>query len=75
MLNVEGGPRPASPGVAGCSLCGTSMAPDAPRCPACGMYVTVEPDGNVVASRPVWALVGGFVVVYLLTLLVVFLAR
>jgi hypothetical protein len=43
--------------------------------PACGMYVTVEPDGNVVASRPVWALVGGFVVVYLLTLLVVFLAR
>jgi hypothetical protein len=51
------------------------MAPDASRCPACGMYVTVEPEGNVVASRPVWALVGGFVVVYLLTLLVVFLAR
>ena len=51
------------------------MAPGAARCPSCGMFVAVEPEGNVVASRPVWALVGGFVVVYLLTLLVVFLAR
>jgi hypothetical protein len=51
------------------------MAPGATRCTSCGMFVTVEPEGNALASRPVWALVGGFVVVYLLTLLVVFLAR
>jgi hypothetical protein len=75
VLNVEGDPRPASPTVGGCSLCGTPMASGATRCSSCGMFVTLEPEGSALASRPVWALVGGFVVVYLLTLLVVVLAR
>jgi hypothetical protein len=45
------------------------------RCPSCGLFLTVASRRNPFAERTVWAMLGAFVVVYLLTLLVVVLAR
>lgn len=66
MLNAD---------AAACPLCGTSVGMDAARCPSCGLFLTVAARRNPFAERTVWAMVGAFVVVYLLTLLVVVLAR
>jgi hypothetical protein len=57
-----------------CSLCGTVSAVTLVRCPQCGLY-RGDP-GEPPPSRAVVArLVAGFAAVYLVTLLIVALAR
>lgn len=74
MLNADAGGHP-NPAAAACPLCGTSVATEAARCPSCGLFLTVATRRNPFAERTLWAMVGAFVAVYLLTLLVVVLAR
>ncbi|HZR15554.1 MAG TPA: hypothetical protein VFC33_20135 [Acidimicrobiia bacterium] len=66
MLNAD---------AAACPLCGTSVGVDAARCPSCGLFLTVARRPNPFVEHTLWAMVGGLAVVYLLTLLVVVLAR
>jgi hypothetical protein len=74
VLNADAGGHP-NPAAAGCPLCGTSVGVDAARCPSCGLVLTVATRRGPFGERTVWAMVGAFIVVYLLTLLVVVLAR
>jgi hypothetical protein len=61
--------------VAACPLCGSPTA-GAPRCPSCGLFLEVaDPSGHAFTARTVLMLLAGLAAVYVLTLLVVLLAR
>ena len=59
-----------------CPLCGASVAAEAMRCSNCGYYLAgVDGRPGPFNRRALWWSVAGLLAVYLLTLLVVALAR
>jgi hypothetical protein len=61
--------------VTACPLCG-SPTTGAPRCLSCGLFLEVaDPSGHTFTRRTVLMLLAGLAAVYVLTLLVVLLAR
>jgi predicted amidophosphoribosyltransferase len=68
-------PAPA-PEPATCPLCGAAVPADAIRCPSCGYHLAgVAGRPGPFSRQALWWSAGALLVVYLLTLLVVALAR
>jgi hypothetical protein len=59
-----------------CPLCGTAIAADAVRCGECGLHLAgVGGRPNAFSRQALWSSAAALLVVYLLTLLIVALAR
>ncbi len=68
--------EPSAPMSAACPLCGEQVAPDTTRCSACGYHLAGVAGRPAPFSRSaLWWSAAGLLAVYLLTLLVVALAR
>ena len=68
--------EPSAPTPAACPLCGTQVAADAMRCAACGYHLAGFAGRPAPFSRQaLWWSAAALLGVYLLTLLVVALAR
>ena len=66
----------AVPVASSCPLCGLAVAPDAPRCAACGYHLAgVGGRPGPFTRSALWWTTAGVALVYLVTLLVVLAAR
>jgi hypothetical protein len=66
----------ASAPVTECPLCGTPLAPAAPRCAECGYHLAGVGDRPGPWTKPaLWWTAAGLLIVYAITLLIVALAR
>ena len=58
-----------------CSVCGTPVQPDAPRCPACGLSRPAARGSSVLGREGLWMLGGLLLAIYVVVLLIVAAAR
>jgi len=58
-----------------CSVCGAVVAPDAPRCPSCGLSLPAARGGRVLGRQGLWLMGAALLAVYLVVLLIVAAAR
>jgi hypothetical protein len=58
-----------------CAVCGATVAPDAARCPSCGLTLPGARGGNVLGRHGLWLIAAVLLALYVLVLLVVAAAR
>jgi predicted nucleic acid-binding Zn ribbon protein len=58
-----------------CAVCGSAVAADAPRCPACGLSLPAANGARVLGRRGLWAIVAVLAAVYVVVLLIVAAAK
>jgi hypothetical protein len=58
-----------------CAVCGTLVAPDAARCPSCGLTRPGARGSRVLGRHGLWLLAAMMLAVYLIVLLIVAAAR
>ena len=58
-----------------CAVCGASVAPDAPRCPSCGLSLPAARGGSVLGRHGLWLIAAVLLAVYVVVLLIVAAAR
>jgi hypothetical protein len=58
-----------------CAVCGTPVALDAARCPACGLTRPAARGSSVLGRHGLWVAAAAMLAVYLIVLLVVAAAR
>jgi len=58
-----------------CAVCGTPVAADAARCPACGLSRPAATGSRVLGRHGLWLLAGMVLVVYVVVLVIVAAAR
>jgi hypothetical protein len=58
-----------------CTVCGTAVAPDAARCPSCGLARPAARGGSVLGRQGLWVLAALMLAVYVVVLLIVAAAR
>ena len=58
-----------------CAVCGTQVAPDAVRCPSCGLSLPSATGGRVLGRRGLWLIAAVLAAVYVVVLLIVNAAR
>ena len=58
-----------------CTECGTPVAADAPRCPACGYSLPAATGEKVLGRKGLWLIAAVLVAVYVIVLLIVAAAR
>lgn len=65
----------AQPATPTCAVCGAAVAPDAARCPSCGLTRPAARGGDVFGRQGFWLLALMLVVIYAAVLLIVAAAR
>lgn len=58
-----------------CSLCGTPVTPNQPRCPACGLSRPGARGSGVLGKNGLWLLAAALLVVYAIVFAIVAAAR
>ena len=58
-----------------CTVCGTTVAPDAARCPSCGLTRPAARGSSVLGRQGLWVLAAMLLAVYVVVLLIVVAAR
>ncbi len=58
-----------------CAVCGTAVAPDASRCPSCGLTRPAARGSSVLGRHGLWLLAAMLAAVYVVVLVVVAAAR
>jgi hypothetical protein len=61
--------------VSTCAVCGTRVAPDADRCPSCGLSRPGARGGRVLGRKGLWLIAAVMAAVYVIVLLIVAAAR
>jgi hypothetical protein len=58
-----------------CAVCGSPVAPEAARCPSCGLTLPAATGANVLGRRGLWLIVAVLAALYVVVLLIVAAAK